>query len=81
VAISRGYKNLNKRLLDLEYLQPLGITGHTAEALPALYQFTQQDSASIVSRLGLDLNKRRIILHPGLITARSHQWPLSAYQP
>jgi ADP-heptose:LPS heptosyltransferase len=80
VAISRGHKHLNKRLLDLEYLQPLGIAGHTLGELPSLYAFSPPDASPLIVRLGLNLNKRRIILHPTLITSKAHQWPLAAYQ-
>ena len=80
VAISRGYRHLNKRLLDLQYLHPLGITAPSIDGLAALYRFSQQDASVIVARLGLNLTKRRIILHPTLITSRIHQWPLESFQ-
>ncbi len=80
VLISRGYRHLNKRLLDLQYLRPLGVTVPAIDGLAALYRFSQQDASAIVAKLGLNLTKRRIILHPTLITARIHQWPLEAFQ-
>lgn len=80
VAISRGYKNMNKRLLDLEYLKPLGLPIPKMAELPTLYRFSQQDSASIIDKFGINLSKRRIILHPTLITAKAHQWPLAYYE-
>jgi heptosyltransferase-3 len=77
--ISREYKHLNKRLLDLEYLKPLGIATPDFDELPSLYRFSWHDPQPLIERLNLNMGKRRIILHPCLITAKSHQWPLAAY--
>ncbi|MDD5272936.1 MAG: glycosyltransferase family 9 protein [Methylovulum sp.] len=81
VAISRCYKQLNKRLLDLEYLKPLGIAANDLQAIPGLYRFTPNkgQEQALAAKLGLDFSKRRIILHPALITSKAHQWPLAAY--
>ncbi|MFA5983732.1 MAG: glycosyltransferase family 9 protein [Methylococcaceae bacterium] len=80
VAITRCHKQLNKRLLDLEYLRPLGIAGVAIEDLPALYRFSKADLSALFTHLGLAPDKRRIILHASSITAKSHQWPLAKYQ-
>lgn len=80
VAISRNYKQLNKRLLDLEYLKPLGIIADDERALPTLYRFSPQKSADLAEKMGLVATKHRIILHPALITSKSHQWPLTAFE-
>jgi len=79
VAISRSYKHLNKRLLDLEYLKPLGISVDDEKLLPMLYRFSKKNANDLVKKMGLDFAKHRIILHPALITAKAHQWPLTAY--
>jgi len=77
--ISREYQQHNKRILDLQYLKPLDIVIPSFDALPPLYRFSRQNPASLINRLGLAMDKHRIILHPTLITSKSHQWPLSAF--
>ena len=80
VAISRGHSQLNKRLLDMQYLRPFGLGEASLEQISTSYQFASQDPAPLIQRLGLAMHKRRILVHPCLITAKSHQWPLVAYQ-
>jgi heptosyltransferase-3 len=82
VAMSRSFFGLNKRLLDLQYLLPMGIKIHDLQAVPNLYQFAPPP-------LGPDFpgnhpdhfaqGRHTIILSPSLITAQSHQWPLESY--
>jgi ADP-heptose:LPS heptosyltransferase len=79
VAISRAYKGLNKRLLDLEYLKPLGIFIKHGQPLPELH-FSQKTTDGLAKSLGLNFSKHRIILHPSLITSQAHQWPLTFYE-
>lgn len=80
VAISRPHRQLNKRVLDLQHLEPLGITAREVPLTPELYRWSRKDPAALAQTVGLNDGKRRIILHPTLITSRAHQWPLSAYQ-
>lgn len=80
VAISRGFRQLNKRLLDMEYLRPLGIRTFSLNEMPDLYRFAKSESSAFLADLGISENKRRIILHPALITSKAHQWPLSYYE-
>lgn len=79
VAISRGHRQLNKRLLDLEYLRPFGIASTDLKQLPELYRFSKKNGQRLAEKLGLNYAKHRIILHPTLTTAKAHQWPLSHY--
>jgi len=79
VAISRADKGLNKRLLDLEYLKPLGIGVCNGQALVNIVRFSQKDPTGLAEKIGLDFSRHRIILHPSLITSQAHQWPLAAY--
>ena len=80
VAISRGHTQLNKRLLDMQYLRPFGLGEALLEQISSSYQFAAQNPAPLIQRFGLAMHKRRILVHPCLITAKSHQWPLAAYQ-
>lgn len=73
---------LNKRLLNLRLLLPLGIRVDDLREVGALRPFAPPPLAP---RLAAALaphgarGRRTIILSPALITAKSHAWPLAAY--
>lgn len=81
VALSR-FRRINKRLLDLQYLLPLGIEIEDEATVAAMYdlrppRFSAEQPATDPDRFAL--GRRKIILSPAVITAQSHQWPLEAY--
>ncbi|ASF48172.1 glycosyltransferase family 9 protein [Methylovulum psychrotolerans] len=79
VAISRCFRHLNKRLLDLQYLRPLHIIADDLNAVPDYYRFAPKTDHALTGRFGLNVNKHRIILHPASITSQAHRWPLASY--
>ncbi|MYN44058.1 hypothetical protein GTP23_03120 [Pseudoduganella sp. FT93W] len=90
VPISSPNSGLNKRLLDLQYLRPLGIIVNDATQIPALYHLAPPAGAAATpagaSTAAATLHpaqfaqgRRTVILSPALVTARSHQWPLEFY--
>jgi ADP-heptose:LPS heptosyltransferase len=83
VAISAPTSGLNKRLLDLQYLRPLGIVIDDQQTLPALCRLTPpQRIAEAVAELHpghFAQGRKTVILSPALVTAKSHQWPLAYY--
>ncbi|WP_348697229.1 glycosyltransferase family 9 protein [Duganella fentianensis] len=90
VPISSPNSGLNKRLLDLQYLRPLGIVIKDASEIPALYHLAppastgatpaeQQLPATVQHPAHYAQGRRTVILSPALVTARSHQWPLEFY--
>lgn len=81
VALSR-FRRINKRLLDLQYLLPLGIKIEDEHAVARMYDLHPPRISVARSPIHPDRfaqGRRRIILSPALITARSHQWPLESY--
>ena len=82
VATSRSIFGLNKRLLDLQYLLPMGIKIDNLPAVLNLYQLAPPQFSPDFSRIHPDhfsQGRRTIILNPSLITAQAHQWPLESY--
>jgi ADP-heptose:LPS heptosyltransferase len=82
VAVSGTLSGLNKRLLDLRHLLPLGIRVDDLQRVQALYHLAPpalhaNTSASIPGQLAQ--GRKAIILSPSLITAKAHQWPLEFY--
>jgi ADP-heptose:LPS heptosyltransferase len=79
VAISRSFSRINKRMLDLQYLLPLGIkiddpqevAGMARIELPSGHLFKDPDHFA--------QGRRTIVLSPALVTAQAHQWPLESY--
>lgn len=82
VAQSRSFRGLNKRLLDLELLRPLGINIADEQVVSAMYKLRPPQLSREGSAIHPDsfaLGRRTIILSPSLITAKAHQWPLESY--
>jgi ADP-heptose:LPS heptosyltransferase len=82
VAQSRPFSGLNKRLLDLQFLLPMGIKIDDLQTVLGLYHIAPPpiDPDSPGNRLEHFAQSRRaIILSPSTITARAHQWPLESY--
>jgi ADP-heptose:LPS heptosyltransferase len=82
VAQSRPYRGINKRLLDLQYLLPLGVKIEDSKAIADMYQIEPPQLSCDRSPLHPDhfaQGRRTIILSPSLITAKAHQWPLESY--
>ncbi len=88
VPISSPNSGLNKRLLDLQYLRPLGIFINDAAEIPALYHLAPPPAMQTASAntpaaplhpAQFAQGRRTVILSPALVTARSHQWPLAFY--
>ena len=82
VAVSGTLSGLNKRLLDLRHLLPLGIRVDDLQRVQSLYHLAPPAlpgnmSASIPGQLAQ--GRKTIILSPSLITAKAHQWPLEFY--
>jgi heptosyltransferase-3 len=81
VAISR-FRRINKRLLDLQYLLPLGIRIEDEHAVAEMYKLHPPGIFPELSAIHPDRfarGRRKIILSPSMTTARSHQWPLASY--
>lgn len=77
--ISRRF-GVNKRLLDLQYLRPLGLFHRlTEQDLPALYELKSQP-LSKAHRALLSESKFNLVLHPGAKTAKADCWPIEKYQ-
>jgi heptosyltransferase-3 len=82
VAMSRSCFGLNKRLLDLQYLRPMGIRIDDLQTVLGLYQFAAPSPGADFSGIHPDhfaQGRRTIILSPASITAQAHQWPLESY--
>jgi heptosyltransferase-3 len=82
VALSSSLAGLNKRLLDLQYLAPLGIRVDDLQVVRDSYRLTPP--TLVASRFSSDPQqfaegRRTIVLSPTLITAKAHQWPLASY--
>src|SRR5471030_1107208 len=77
VAVSGTLSGLNKRLLDLQYLAPLGIHVDNLQSVSDLYNL--RPPSSVVRPADFSQGRRSIILSPALITAKAHQWPLEFY--
>jgi heptosyltransferase-3 len=71
----------NKRLIDLQYLRPLGIAIDDLRDVRKLYHLAppQIDQRSPLYPGNFAQERHTIILSPALITARRHQWPLESY--
>src|SRR6266571_3833372 len=81
VALSSSLAGLNKRLLDLQYLAPLGIRVDDLEVVRDSYRLTPPAFASQFSSDPQQFaeGRRTIVLSPTLVTAKAHQWPLASY--
>jgi ADP-heptose:LPS heptosyltransferase len=82
VALTRSFRGLNKRLLDLQYLLPLGVRIDDLEAVPDLYHLAPPRLVGGQSSPHPDhfaQGRRTVILSPALVTACAHQWPLESY--
>jgi len=82
VAVSGSFSGLNKRLLDLQYLAPLGIHIHDLDSVRGLYNLQPSSlelDAPLLQPANFSNGRRSIILSPALITAKTHQWPLEFY--
>lgn len=76
--ISRNSGKYNKRQLDLQYLQPLGIKSSFSYAeLCDLYQFKKRELPVAILEL-LNPQKFKLIIHPTLITSL-YKWPIEHY--
>jgi ADP-heptose:LPS heptosyltransferase len=71
----------NKRLIDLQYLRPLGIVIDDLRDVLDLYHLAppRLDERSPLHPGKFAQGRHTIILSPALITARRHQWPLESY--
>lgn len=80
VAITDTFSGLNKRLLDLQYLTPLGIRVRDLAAVRDLYHL-RPPAPTPAPPHPADFARGRntIILSPALITAKAHRWPLEFY--
>ncbi len=82
VALSSSISGLNKRLLDLQYLTPLGVKIDDLQEVRLLYNLAPPPLAIVLSGIHprqFAHNRKTVILSPALITAGSHQWPLASY--
>jgi ADP-heptose:LPS heptosyltransferase len=82
VAQSRAFFGLNKRLLDLQFLLPMGIRIDDLQGVMNLYQFASPPpGADPLARHPDEFaqGRRTIILSPSTVTAQAHQWPLESY--
>jgi ADP-heptose:LPS heptosyltransferase len=82
VALTRSCWGLNKRLLDLQYLLPLGIRIDDLKTVQDLYHLAPPRLAADQSPPHpghFAKGRRTIILSPALVTASAHQWPLESY--
>jgi heptosyltransferase-3 len=82
VALTRSCWGLNKRLLDLQYLLPLGVRIDDLQAVQDLYHLAPPRLAAGQSPPHPDhfaRGRRTVILSPALVTASAHQWPLESY--
>jgi heptosyltransferase-3 len=82
VALTSSCGGLNKRLLDLQYLLPLGVKIDDLQAVRDLYHLAPPRLAADQSPTHPDhfaQGRRTVILSPALITASAHQWPLESY--
>jgi heptosyltransferase-3 len=79
VAQSSSLRGLNKRLLDLQYLRPLGIHVDSPAALRDLVRLSPPAADVAAHPSHFAGARRTIVLCPALITAKSHQWPLTYY--
>jgi heptosyltransferase-3 len=73
--------DVNKRLIDLQYLRPLGIVIDDVRDVLNLYHLAPPrfDERSALHPVNFAQQRHTIILSPALITARRHQWPLESY--
>ncbi|MFL6673722.1 MAG: glycosyltransferase family 9 protein [Massilia sp.] len=81
VALTRSCWGLNKRLLDLQYLRPLGVKIDDLQEVRDLYHLAPPRLAGgSPSHPGhFSQGRRTVILSPALVTASAHQWPLESY--
>jgi heptosyltransferase-3 len=81
VTSMKSLFGVNKRLIDLQYLRPLGIVIDDLRAVPELVHLSpprmKQDSPLHPHKFAQ--GRHSIILSPALVTAKSHQWPLESY--
>jgi heptosyltransferase-3 len=81
VAVTRSCWGLNKRLLDLQYLRPLGVK---IDDLHEVRDLCHLAPPRLANRWPAHPDhfaqgRRTVILSPALITASAHQWPLESY--
>lgn len=82
VALSSSCWGLNKRLLDLQYLIPLGVKIDDLQVVRDLYHLAPPRLVAEQSSTHPDhfaQGRWTVILSPALITAKAHQWPLECY--
>jgi heptosyltransferase-3 len=81
VASTGSLFDVNKRLIDLRYLRPLGIVIDDLRAVPGLVHLVpprlEQDAPLHPHKFAG--GRHSIILSPALVTAKRHQWPLESY--
>lgn len=72
-------KSLNKRLLDLMYLKPLGIKVPTTLAqINALYKLTPRPLTKAQQQL-LATDKFNLVIHPSALTTEEDRWPIDKF--
>lgn len=78
---TRSLFAVNKRLVDLQYLRPLGIAIDDLREVAGLVRLApprmKEDSPHHPRRFAQ--GRHSIILSPALVTAKRHQWPLESY--
>jgi heptosyltransferase-3 len=82
VAVSGTLSGLNKRLLDLRHLRPLGVRIDDLQRVQKLYHLAPPvlpPFAAPGPPAQIAQGRKTIILSPSLITAKAHQWPLEFY--
>ena len=81
VASMNSLFDVNKRLVDLQYLRPLGIVIDDLRAVPGLVHLDAPRLApdSPFHPHKFARGRHSIILSPALVTAKRHQWPLEYY--
>jgi ADP-heptose:LPS heptosyltransferase len=79
VAISRSFSRLNKRMLDLQHLLPLGIKIDDPQVVAGMAQIEPPSKQLFKYPDHFAQGRRTIVLSPALITAQAHQWPLESY--
>jgi ADP-heptose:LPS heptosyltransferase len=79
VAISRSYSRINKRMLDLQYLLPLGIKVDDPQVVAGMARIEPPSTRLAKDPDQFAQGRRKIILSPALVTAQAHQWPFESY--
>jgi heptosyltransferase-3 len=81
VASTGSLFDVNKRLIDLQYLRPLGIVIDDLRAVPDLVHLVppRLQPGAPPHPAAFAQGRHSIILSPALVTAKRHQWPLESY--